>query len=326
MAAPPPASSFKPPAKPRFTFDASDPVAFIASSKTPSASEFDRNRHKKLAAKNWDAFYKSHTQQTSNLNGQFFKDRHWTSREFEALGRLPGIARVELPGSEEEDTKGKGKEKLVDPVVLEVGCGTGAFVYPLLEESPTTRFHAFDFSQRAVEQVKAHAQYNPAKVHAFVHDLTAESPTLAEQLASAAPEFWVLPSDPASPPQPSTSHLPDIISCIFVLSALPPKAQAGAVRSLISVLKPGGTLILRDYALHDQAQLRFHALPSQNYASVPSLLSAPVAPGEEEDEEKGKAWYRRGDSTMCYFFTAGEIEKLVKEGVEEGYRMEGEAV
>lgn len=51
--------------------------------------------------------------------------------------------------------------------------------------------------------------------------------------------------------------------------------------------------------------------------------------------EKGRAWYRRGDSTLCYFFTVEEIEDLVAgaaaggERDEEGrprWRMEGKAV
>jgi len=47
----------------------------------------------------------------------FFKDRHWTDREFDGLKELCEQSVVD---------KGKGKRK----VVLEVGCGTGAFVYP----------------------------------------------------------------------------------------------------------------------------------------------------------------------------------------------------
>jgi methylase of polypeptide subunit release factors len=38
--------------------------------------------------------------------------------------------------------------------VLEVGCGVGNCVYPLLDRSPATRFHACDFSAEAVGLVK----------------------------------------------------------------------------------------------------------------------------------------------------------------------------
>ena len=38
-------------------------------------SEFKRNKFEKEAQKNWDIFYKRNTT-------KFFKDRHWTRREF----------------------------------------------------------------------------------------------------------------------------------------------------------------------------------------------------------------------------------------------------
>ena len=40
--------------------------------------EFKRNKLEKDAQKNWDLFYKRNTT-------KFFKDRHWTSREFTDL-------------------------------------------------------------------------------------------------------------------------------------------------------------------------------------------------------------------------------------------------
>lgn len=52
---------------------------------------------------------------------------------------------------------------------------------------------------------------------------------------------------------------------------------------------------MRDYALHDAAQLRFHTRPSNNY-SDPSLL--------------GGRLYRRSDQTMSYFFTVEEVTEL----------------
>lgn len=101
-------------------------------------------------------------------------------------------------------------------------------------------------------------------------------------------------------------------------------------------LAPGGSFLFRDYAIYDQAQLRFHALPSGGYATVPSLLSAPAddetstdgnADGKSADEaEKGKAWYRRGDGTMTYFFRADEFNEMVREAAtepdEQGLRYE----
>ena len=42
-------------------------------------------------------------------------------------------------------------EKLI---VLEVGCGVGNFMFPLLNELANTYFYACDFSPRAVQFVK----------------------------------------------------------------------------------------------------------------------------------------------------------------------------
>ena len=43
-------------------------------------SEFKQNKLEVEAQKNWDLFYKRNTT-------KFFKDRHWTTREFEELAK-----------------------------------------------------------------------------------------------------------------------------------------------------------------------------------------------------------------------------------------------
>lgn len=92
------------------------------------ANDFHRRRLCTTAAKHWDRFYQN------NAN-HFFKDRHWTYREFFQ------DARFDLASESIH-------------VVCEVGCGTGSFVYPLLEERPDFVFHACDFSRKAIEQVR----------------------------------------------------------------------------------------------------------------------------------------------------------------------------
>lgn len=47
-------------------------------SDTQLVSEFKRQKFEKEAQKNWDLFYKRNTT-------KFFKDRHWTTREFSEL-------------------------------------------------------------------------------------------------------------------------------------------------------------------------------------------------------------------------------------------------
>ena len=44
---------------------------------------------------------------------------------------------------------------------------------------------------------------------------------------------------------------------IFVLSAVHPQKFDQAIKSLVSILKPGGKLLFRDYAVNDHAMVRF---------------------------------------------------------------------
>lgn len=88
----------------------------------------------KEARKHWDLFYKRN-------ETRFFRDRRWTTREF-----------AELVGDVENQTDRR--------VLLEVGCGVGNFVYPLIEEKRNFYIHACDFSPRAVEFVKSNSLYD----------------------------------------------------------------------------------------------------------------------------------------------------------------------
>ncbi|XP_031568212.1 tRNA N(3)-methylcytidine methyltransferase METTL6-like [Actinia tenebrosa] len=122
-------------------------------------SEFKRNKLEKEAQKNWDLFYKRNST-------NFFKDRHWTTREFKELL---------CSESEQQDNK----------VLLEAGCGVGNFFYPLIEEGHNFYVHACDFSPRAVQFVKEHSLFDCSKVNAFQCDLT------QDQLTNNIPECSV---------------------------------------------------------------------------------------------------------------------------------------
>ncbi|WFD23917.1 hypothetical protein MEQU1_002611 [Malassezia equina] len=223
------------------------------------SSPFMVSKTQRDAAKAWDKFYKSH-------EDRFFKDRHWTDREFE-----------ELKADPPELIHGDA------PVLLEVGCGVGNTVYPLLEKNPALRVHCCDFSPRAVDLVKKHPDYTTDRVHAFVYDLVQDRHH--DEMAPALAEC------PSWPPVST-------LSLIFVLSAIPPDEQLPVLRALVQQALPvGATVVFRDYARADLAQLRFHTRKDAQW-SEPSLLS------DKYD------WYRRGDDTMAYFFTRDEVQRL----------------
>ncbi|UYV61565.1 METTL6, partial [Cordylochernes scorpioides] len=232
---------------------------------TKLVSEFKQNKLEIEAKKNWDLFYKRN-------ETRFFKDRHWTNREFE----------LDINLEDEEDSE-------VRPCLLEVGCGVGNFIFPLIEEGYKPFVYACDFSPRAIELVKviydgstylslvnmvqamiimhtkhdnhsvvqSNPLYDTQKCQAFVCDISQED-SLSQHI------------------QPGTIALATLV---FVLSALHPDKMAVALRNIHRVLRPRGRVCFRDYGLYDQAMLRFK-------------------PGHKLSEN----FYVRQDGTRAYYF------------------------
>nr|KAJ3419601.1 hypothetical protein HK105_006748 [Polyrhizophydium stewartii] len=181
---------------------------------------------------------------------RFFKDRHWLRLEFPELFE-------QLNKSAEQKTRF---------VLWEIGCGAGNTVFPFLQEAAEAdvMVYASDYSSEAISVVKSNDLYDESRCKAFVHDIT--SPDLPAHI------------------EPGTV---DIITCIFVLSAIHPSTWDRAVRNLHAMLKPGGVVLFRDYGRYDLAQLRF---------KKGRLL---------EDN-----FYMRGDGTRVYFFTNDELARM----------------
>ncbi|XP_061464495.1 tRNA N(3)-methylcytidine methyltransferase METTL8, mitochondrial isoform X2 [Rhineura floridana] len=121
--------------------------------------------------------------------------------------------------------------------ILEVGCGAGNSVFPILEvtrHNPRVFLYCCDFASEAVELIKSHLFFNASRCFAFVHDVC---------------------DDASSFPFPDDSL--DVILLIFVLSSIHPDRMQGVVNRLARLLKPGGMILFRDYGRYDFSQLRF---------------------------------------------------------------------
>lgn len=119
---------------------------------TMLVTEFKQQKLETEAQKNWDLFYKRNTT-------KFFKDRHWTKREFEELSAT--------------------KSSTGPLVLFEAGCGVGNFLFPLLDEDVDKQLfiYACDFSPRAVNFVKENPLFNEQQSHIFQCDLTKDDIT-----------------------------------------------------------------------------------------------------------------------------------------------------
>ncbi|XP_055964199.1 tRNA N(3)-methylcytidine methyltransferase METTL6-like [Sorex fumeus] len=162
-------------------------------------SDFKQQKLEKEVQKNWDLFYKRNST-------NFFKDRHWTTREFEELRSCREFADQKL-------------------IILEAGCGVGNCLFPLLEEDPNIFAYACDFSPRAVEYVKQNPLYSTERCRAFHCDLTKDD----------LPEH--VPPDSV-----------DVVTLIFVLSAVHPEKMPRVLQNIYKVLKPGKSVVSRLWA------------------------------------------------------------------------------
>jgi methyltransferase-like protein 6 len=115
--------------------------------------------------------------------------------------------------------------------VLEIGCGYGSAIFPILSECASVTADVCDFSASAIAILQQNPQYDPARCNAFVCDIVNDE----------------LPLPP---------HSVDVVLLVFVLSALPPATFAQTLQKIDRVLKPGGAVCLRDYGLYDLAMRR----------------------------------------------------------------------
>lgn len=223
-------------------------------------STFQALKLEQEARKHWDLFYKRN-------ENRFFKDRHWTTREFSEL-----LCGEDLAGSSSTTPHGSSPghvESIADEgkKLLEVGCGVGNLIFPLIEDGHRDYFiYACDLSPRAVELVQKHNLYDERYMKAFACDITTEQ--VFETLADGSL---------------------DIVTLIFVLSAIHPDKFLPTVANIYRLMKPGGVVLFRDYGLYDMAQLRFK-------------------PGHKIAEN----FYMRQDGTRSYYFAEKEVSELFR--------------
>ncbi|KAF2090625.1 putative actin-binding protein ABP140 [Saccharata proteae CBS 121410] len=177
-------------------------------------SDFDKTRFNNDPAKWWNLFYKNNT-------NNFFKNRKWLFQEFPILAEFT-------------------KKEAGPAVLLEVGAGAGNTAFPVLalNENPSLKIHACDFSKTAVQVIRENESYDNGKmIQADVWDVAGTG-------------------EQSLPPGIEPGSV-DVVLMIFIFSALAPAQWDQAVRNIWRALKPGGHVLFRDYGRGDLAQVRF---------------------------------------------------------------------
>ena len=193
---------------------------------------FWKQKYIRESQKSWNSFYKRN-------KDNFFKDRHWTEREFHILFQDQPY------------------------ILLEMGCGVGNFLLPILERRPSVMIIGCDTSPNAIEILSNNEIYqrHSSRCQIFVCDIS--SSELQSQFFNKV-----------------RSESVDVVSLIFVLSAFHPIQHAQVIRNAAWALKPGGRVLFRDYAKDDYAQQRFNI-----------------------DRKMQDDLYVRQDGTLSFFFT-----------------------
>ncbi|KAF3208940.1 hypothetical protein TWF106_011149 [Orbilia oligospora] len=155
--------------------------------------------------------------------------------------------------------------------LLEVGCGAGNTLFPILSsnKNPNFHIHGADFSKTSIELIRSNELYtlhHPKHVSASVWDLGNADGVLPEGIE---PESL------------------DVVILIFVFSALHPDQWAHAVKNVNKCLKKGGKVLFRDYGRGDLAQVRF-----------------------KKGRFLQENFYIRGDGTRVYFFDRDELGNI----------------
>lgn len=164
-------------------------------SDTELICDFRRRKLEKDCRKNWDLFYKRN-------EDRFFRDRNWTTREFQEL--------LEQSIETNDDRQLR---------LLEVGCGVGNFIWPLLESGLPFRFYACDFSPRAIELFRKNERFDPKRCHLFQADITETNGIRLN-----------LPSDNGD-----VDFKFDFVALIFVLSSIHPDKMPLALQNISDV-------------------------------------------------------------------------------------------
>ncbi|KAI5083842.1 hypothetical protein GOP47_0000011 [Adiantum capillus-veneris] len=179
--------------------------------------------------------------------------------------------------------------------ILEVGCGTGSSVLPILRANKAAVVYACDCSESVLRRAHSLVQTTISsdgncRFVPFLCDISIQRLPSWLCCSSCMDLEGIIHEDSISSENGERLHCIngiDIITMIFTLSSIPPHQMQHVIEECFSVLKPGGLVLFRDYGLYDMTMQRFSAT-----------------------QRVGEQLYQRGDGTLTFFFTPESLSNL----------------
>ncbi|GAB2287443.1 hypothetical protein Dimus_021820 [Dionaea muscipula] len=230
----------------------------------------------------WSHFHTRHS------SGKFFKERRYLLKGFPELISCADNSKL-----------------------LEVGCGNGSTVLPILRGTAKITVFACDCSPEALERARENIEA------ANIDDVRDRFVPFSCDFSMGGFPKWLvcdacrevlsgklichcsvgkknegtrLDSPSSSEEAEGTSCCTggmDFVTLIFTLSSVSYQMMPRAISECFSVIKPGGLLFFRDYGLYDMTMLRFYP-----------------------EKKVGFREYMRSDGTRSYFFSLDLVRDL----------------
>ncbi|KAE9619062.1 putative tRNA(Thr) (cytosine(32)-N(3))-methyltransferase [Lupinus albus] len=233
----------------------------------PFQSSFSQSHSSETDVDAWKQFHTRHS------SGKFFKERRYLLKEFPELLHCG-------PNSK----------------LLEIGCGNGSTVLPILRANKYVVIYACDCSNETLERAKE--IISATKVVSYIHRIH----TFCCDLSTDVFPNWLAYNPCQDVRADKGLHFTnsyssedcdtcvggvDFVTLIFTLSAVPLERMPRSIKECFTVLKPGGMVLFRDYGLYDMTMLRF-----------------------EPQKRVGFREYMRSDGTRSYFFCLDTVRNL----------------
>lgn len=187
--------------------------------------------------------------------------------------------------------------------LVEVGCGVGNAMLPLLANSNKTNVqwtvYGLDLSSVAIDLLQQDPRFikhsAAAAAPSDLDDVNMDRQQQQERRAFGATcDISIKGSIPRH-----FLGVATVTSLLFCLSAIDPAKHGIAVQNAVATMQPGAVLVFRDYGRYDEAQMR---LGTQRGKLLPATATT--------DGTADRSFYRKHDGTKCHYFTVEYVRRL----------------